>query len=100
MPPHLKVVYDGKNFALAHRLLELAVSIARGCDALVDKNAEFILSWKRKMINGISMDKEVEPCGFWRMLDSDEVEAKRAIAEEAARRSRMPPDHNHWAPEE
>ncbi|CAD7922203.1 unnamed protein product [Amoebophrya sp. A25] len=100
MQPHLQITYAGKNFAFSHKLLKSAVEIASTSDRGISDNADTILKWKDKLVAGITMEGEVEPSGFWRLLPEDKIEAQRALAAEAASREKLPPEDDHWADEE
>eukprot|EP00392_Amoebophrya_sp_AT5.2_P002923 g2928.t1 len=97
LKPHLKRVYEGKNFPLMRKLLEMSLDRTPS----LQPERGNVLSIVTKLIQGFKQTGDLQPSGFWKRLPLAQVLAKKKEALSARpERTRQPPTGPHWASED
>eukprot|EP00392_Amoebophrya_sp_AT5.2_P019576 g20480.t1 len=96
LKPHLRQVYEGKNFVLFEKLLDQVCGFVR----VLRENKAEVMSIITKLKEGFRNTGKIEPCGFWKKLPHSKIEEKKKLAASThLEQYRRHPQHEHWAEE-
>eukprot|EP00392_Amoebophrya_sp_AT5.2_P015266 g15467.t1 len=74
--PHLRQVYEGKNFVLFGQLLGQVCDFVKS----LRNNKSEVMSIITKLKEGFRNTGKIEPCGFWKRLPYSKIEEKKKLA--------------------